>query len=133
MIMLIVTKNDQIITLSLRSSALFRPWKGKEKSRYVSEWFLPVSTNDLYNAFIPEFLWDGDVFDNRWYYSDFHGLLGLTFPTRIKHTVLNKSLESKVYCGYYVRISQWKLRKITLRHFWQKIRENNGFTKEITK
>ena len=49
---------------------------------------------------IPEFLWDGDVFDNRWYYSDFHGLLGLTFPTRIKHTVLNKSLESKVYCGY---------------------------------
>ena len=27
----------------------------------------------------------------------------------------------------------WKLRKITLTHFWQKFRESNGFTKEITK
>ena len=27
----------------------------------------------------------------------------------------------------------WKLREITLTHFWQKFRESNGFTKEITK
>ena len=27
----------------------------------------------------------------------------------------------------------WKLRKFTLMHFWQKFRESNSFTKEITK
>ena len=27
----------------------------------------------------------------------------------------------------------WKLRKFTLTHFWQKFRESNTFTKEITK
>ena len=27
----------------------------------------------------------------------------------------------------------WKLWKFTLTYFWQKIRESNGFTKEITK
>ena len=27
----------------------------------------------------------------------------------------------------------WILRKFTLTHFWQKIRESNGFTKEVTR
>ena len=27
----------------------------------------------------------------------------------------------------------WKLQKLTLTHFWQKFREINGFTIEITK
>ena len=27
----------------------------------------------------------------------------------------------------------WKLQKSTLTHFWQKFRESNGLTKEITK
>ena len=26
----------------------------------------------------------------------------------------------------------WKFQKFTLTHFWQKFRESNGFTKEIT-
>ena len=89
----------------------------KVRTAYLN--VLLVSTHDLYGAFIPEFLWDGDVFDNRWYYSDFHGLLGLTFPTRKKHIVLNKSLESKVYCGSYGNLAS--------HFFWQKFRETNVF------
>ena len=34
---------------------------------------------------------------------------------------------------YNVKHTVWKLRKFTLKLFWQKFREINGFTKEITK
>ena len=35
--------------------------------------------------------------------------------------------------AYNVKHTVWKLRKFTLKLFWQKFREINGFTKEITK
>ena len=38
------------------------------------------------------------------------------------------------FCNFHsVGPTLWKLRKFTLTKFWQKFRESNGFTKEITK
>ena len=40
---------------------------------------------------------------------------------------------SRNYFCERVLSTVWKLRKFTLTLFWQKSRESNGFTKEITK
>ena len=48
-------------------------------------------------------------------------------------------LETGIPIQYYEKsktfiiFTVWKLRKITLTHFWKKFRESNGYTKEITK
>ena len=46
-----------------------------------------------------------------------------------KHKLNNGFVVSALYTVGTV----WKLRKFSLTHFWQKFREINGFTKEVTK
>ena len=36
-------------------------------------------------------------------------------------------------CATATIFTVWKLWKFTVKHFWQKFRENNGFPKEVTK
>ena len=47
--------------------------------------------------------------------------------------VLTKLLFIERWFKLSVNLTVWKLREITLTHFWKKFCESNGFTKEITK
>ena len=44
-------------------------------------------------------------------------------------------LLSRNFCQKSARVhnTAWKIWKFTVTHLWQKIRESNGFTKEVTK
>ena len=45
--------------------------------------------------------------------------------------ILNEMTSQKNCDSFHFTV--WKFQKFTLTLFWQKFRENNGFTKEITK